>query len=400
MAKAPPSFNFYHSDFMAGTAHLNYGEIGCYTMLLCYQWANGSIPRDKDRLSRICRCSLEELNRIWPMISDKFVAADHTGETLVNPRMESDRAESIHQWEPRRKKRSQEEIAAIRADAGRKGAEKRWQNDGKTCDIPDEKWQNDGKRMAKHGKWEEGRGNKELGIPSNTVAPNRMDTSESKPIRLETSSKDSGKSTRSDSESIPLEPSPILATSFDIDEITRSSNPEIDEKAVHASRNERRALDSCPESTRPVQHAPESILCVRTPATEPPKNGKAGKLDGPAKVLLNGREQTINLPAGMATRRVELVIQKWLDYCQSMGKLPQVMALENQLEEVARANPTEDDFVAAIRRTIANNCDPHNFKPRLWAREWVGSGNGQSRPEREPDKVYPTLAELKAAGAI
>lgn len=399
MAKAPPSFDFYHSDFIAGTSHMTPEEVGCYLRLLCYQWANGSIPRDKERLSRICVCSLESFNRAWPGIVDKFESADETGDRLVNRRMDSDRAFSIAQWEPRRKKRSQEEIAEIRRQAGLKGAESRWQNDGKKCDILEEKWQNDGKRMAKHGKREEGRGKKEVGSSFNTVgSSNRIDTQYGLENSKRTAS-DVGASNTEHEKEVDSEPDRFGTGNFDILGIDGSSNPKIDDKAAHASRNERKAPDQCPISTEPIQPAPESILRVQKKTPEIVPASKQGKLDGPAKVLFNDRVQTVILPKGLDTRRVERAVQRWVDYCLSMGKLPQVMALENQLQEVARANPKEDDFVHAINRTIANNCDPHNFKPRLWAREWVGTA-ARPQPEREPDKIYNTLEQCRAAGAI
>ena len=237
-----------------------------------------------------------------------------------------------------------------------------------------------------------------LSKSSNTLGtPNRIDTqygldSESKP-------KDLGASNTEHEKEVDSEPDRFGIGNFDVLGIDGSTNPKIDEKAVQASRNERKGPDPCPISTEPTQHAPESILRVQKKTPEIIPASKPGKLDGPAKILFGDRVQTVILPNGLDTRRVERAVQRWVDYCQSMGKLPQVMALENQLLEVARANPKEDDFVHAISRTIANNCDPHNFKPRLWAREWVGTA-ARPQPEREPDKVYNTLEQCRAAGAI
>lgn len=86
MAKAPEFFRFNPSEFICDTGHMSPEEVACYIRLLCYQWANGSIPTDKNVLSRLCRCSLEELIRYWPVIMGKFTMIevgdifDHQGD--------------------------------------------------------------------------------------------------------------------------------------------------------------------------------------------------------------------------------------------------------------------------------------------------------------------------------
>ena len=170
MAKAPPSTDFFWNDFISGTAHMTPGEVGCYLRLLAYQWSNGAIPRCPKRLSRICICSREEFDSHWPAIAEKFVTADESGDSLVNERMAEDRAMAIDKWsynKDKNRKLTATEISDKRSEAGRRGAQKRWQNDGKsdgkTLLKPQENMANDGKTMAKHGKREGGR-RKDIGF--------------------------------------------------------------------------------------------------------------------------------------------------------------------------------------------------------------------------------------------
>ena len=397
MAKAPPSFDFFYTNWLEGTDILSDRAYRCYLRLLIYQWTNGHIPETGAQRRRLCSIgSEEEWQVVWSEIGPKFtpIAAgdicDFVGSTpetqvFVNQRMHELRESSLPGYQNR--------VEANRAN-GRKGGRP------KTSQIKPKRnpvgFENETQTKPR---WEEGRGNKELGSSFNTVgSSNRIDTQYGLENSKRTAS-DVGASNTEHEKEVDSEPDRFGTGHFDILGIDGSTNPKIDEKAAHASRNERKAPDQCPISTEPIQPAPESILRVQKKTPEIIPASKPGKLDGPAKILFGDRVQTVILPNGLDTRRVERAVQRWVDYCQSMGKLPQVMALENQLLEVARANPKEDDFVHAISRTIANNCDPHNFKPRLWAREWVGTA-ARPQPEREPDKVYNTLEQCRAAGAI
>lgn len=48
-----PAFQFYASDFIASTATMTAEEVGAYIRLLCYQWINGGIPNDDDRIKAL-----------------------------------------------------------------------------------------------------------------------------------------------------------------------------------------------------------------------------------------------------------------------------------------------------------------------------------------------------------
>lgn len=403
MAKAPPSFDFYYTNWLEGTDILSDRAYRCYLRLLIYQWTNGHIPETGAQRRRLCSIGSEEdWQVVWNEIGPKFtpIAAgdicDFVGSTpetqvLVNARMHELRETKLpgylHQKEVNRAN-------------GRKGGRPKKASENRNANRIG--FDSESETKAKRNRnGEKGEGIREnvFGNSSNTLGtPNRMDTQYGLENSKGTAS-DVGDSNTEHEKEVDSEPDRFGTGNFDILGIDGSSNPKIDDKAAHASRNERKAPDQCPISTEPIQPAPESILRVQKKTPEIVPASKPGKLDGPAKVLFNDRVQTVILPKGLDTRRVERAVQRWVDYCLSMGKLPQVMALENQLQEVARANPKEDDFVHAINRTIANNCDPHNFKPRLWAREWVGTA-ARPQPEREPDKIYNTLEQCRAAGAI
>ncbi len=48
-----PAFQFYASDFIGGTMQFTAEETGVYIRLLCYQWMNGGLPNDKNRIRSI-----------------------------------------------------------------------------------------------------------------------------------------------------------------------------------------------------------------------------------------------------------------------------------------------------------------------------------------------------------
>jgi len=107
MAKVPPAFQFYPGDFVMGTAHLDAQAIGCYLLLLCFQWSHIKLPNDIELLARICKMG-DEFEQIWLQISDKFVKVDGGG--YVNERLESVRSKALA-------------LSEKRAQAGAKGGQ-------------------------------------------------------------------------------------------------------------------------------------------------------------------------------------------------------------------------------------------------------------------------------------
>jgi uncharacterized protein YdaU (DUF1376 family) len=77
---------------LASVDHLTLAERGAYTDLVFFQWENGRLPKEPERLARLIGCTPDEFAGIWPQISEKFAEND-TG--LVNKRLEEHRDESV-----------------------------------------------------------------------------------------------------------------------------------------------------------------------------------------------------------------------------------------------------------------------------------------------------------------
>ncbi|MFD2600772.1 hypothetical protein [Flavobacterium suzhouense] len=78
-----PAFPFYAQDFIVGTMHMTFEEMGAFIKLLAYQWVNLGIP--KNRLGFILGSGWET---VWASISDKFIEEDGI---LYNKRIEEER---------------------------------------------------------------------------------------------------------------------------------------------------------------------------------------------------------------------------------------------------------------------------------------------------------------------
>lgn len=115
MSKHDHWFPLYVADYLADTAHLTTAEHGAYLLLLMHQWRNGSVPADEAQQARIVRASLPE----WRRISGNIIAYfTPTSSGLLQMRLERERERAAQH-------------AERRAKAGKKGAEGRWQRDGK-----------------------------------------------------------------------------------------------------------------------------------------------------------------------------------------------------------------------------------------------------------------------------
>lgn len=82
-----PAFLFYPKDFLEGTSEMTYEEMGIYIKLLSHQWLRGDLPSDKDRLSRLLKIPLKDLEG-YPYVFEKF---DINGESMTNERLEDER---------------------------------------------------------------------------------------------------------------------------------------------------------------------------------------------------------------------------------------------------------------------------------------------------------------------
>ncbi|RWW99691.1 DUF1376 domain-containing protein [Flavobacterium cerinum] len=78
-----PAFPFYAQDFLVGTMHMTFEEIGAYIKLLAYQWVNLGIP--KNRIGSVLGSGWES---IWQSISDKFIEKENV---FYNERLEIER---------------------------------------------------------------------------------------------------------------------------------------------------------------------------------------------------------------------------------------------------------------------------------------------------------------------
>lgn len=65
-------------------------EHGGFSLLLQHAWINGSIPPEISKLSKICRCSEADMNRVWPQIKNSWKLSKRTGR-LTNPKQEKER---------------------------------------------------------------------------------------------------------------------------------------------------------------------------------------------------------------------------------------------------------------------------------------------------------------------
>jgi uncharacterized protein YdaU (DUF1376 family) len=109
-----PAFQCYAADLLTDTAEYTNEEFGAYFRLLCYQFINGSLPKENHRLAVICTASPEGMEEMWLVFGHKFELG--TDGRMRNPRMEETR-------------REQEEYRNERELAGKKGAASRWQTD-------------------------------------------------------------------------------------------------------------------------------------------------------------------------------------------------------------------------------------------------------------------------------
>lgn len=104
-----PFFKFFPTDFIASTVAMSAEEVGAFIRLLCYQWENGEIPDDAEKLARIGGCNGNAIASVL----HKFCIRSASG--LQSARMEEERASMIEH-----------------AEKKRANAFKRWAGEGKT----------------------------------------------------------------------------------------------------------------------------------------------------------------------------------------------------------------------------------------------------------------------------
>jgi len=108
-----PAFLLYANDYLGSTAEMELETQGAYGRLLCYQWINGGIPKEKHKIAKLLSCNNTVITRIWKELGCKFILS---GDRLINKRLESERAKAILHRENK-------------SIAGKKGMERRWNKD-------------------------------------------------------------------------------------------------------------------------------------------------------------------------------------------------------------------------------------------------------------------------------
>lgn len=87
-----PIMPFFIKDWIGATQHWTDAERGAYISLLCFQWLNGTIPADVQRLARIMGTPEGEFDARWATVGQKF---DGDIEGLLNNRLEEHRKKTI-----------------------------------------------------------------------------------------------------------------------------------------------------------------------------------------------------------------------------------------------------------------------------------------------------------------
>ncbi len=113
----PPAFQLYAKEFLQDEAviAMDLEAVGAYIILLCHQWNEGSIPSDPAMLARICRTTVERIEKIWPQVAVKFAPVRHVKNRLVNPKLETIRAEKMR-------------FSHNQSKFGHRGAQKKWES--------------------------------------------------------------------------------------------------------------------------------------------------------------------------------------------------------------------------------------------------------------------------------
>lgn len=117
--KQPPAFQFYASDYLSSSKvqRMTLAAEGAYIRLLAYNWQDGSIPADIPTLAKLCKCRPQTMESLWnEYLAECFTVNGQPGR-LVNPRLEEVRKKLL-------------DHKAERSESGKKGAAKRWNEDG------------------------------------------------------------------------------------------------------------------------------------------------------------------------------------------------------------------------------------------------------------------------------
>jgi uncharacterized protein YdaU (DUF1376 family) len=87
-----PPMPWHPQEFLVLTAHWAYAERSALRALADYQWIQGVLPKEHDRLARLIGISQDELEKLWPFLSTQFVEVDGG---LQNPQLEARRIKAL-----------------------------------------------------------------------------------------------------------------------------------------------------------------------------------------------------------------------------------------------------------------------------------------------------------------
>ena len=112
--ESSPAFQFYAADWISDPNRMmmSLEEQGAYILLYSHCWRGHTIPTDMEVLARMCNCSLDKINKIFPKIKHMFII--NKNEMYCVQAEEERKEQAIN-----RKKRSA---------AGKKGAKVRWEH--------------------------------------------------------------------------------------------------------------------------------------------------------------------------------------------------------------------------------------------------------------------------------
>jgi len=118
----PDSFlPLFVADYMADTSHLARDQHGAYLLLLMAYWRKGGpLPADDTRLANTAKATPAEWKRLRPVMLEFFAEVDGH---WVNKRSDEEIAKAVARTN-------------AKAEAGKRGAAKRWQTDGTAMPPP------------------------------------------------------------------------------------------------------------------------------------------------------------------------------------------------------------------------------------------------------------------------
>lgn len=119
MSRTDTWMPFYVGDYLSATGRLTTEQHGAYLLLLLDYWKNGPPPNNDAVLGQIARMSPTGWRKTKPALMGFF---DERDGLLIQKRVEQERTRSV-------------EITEERSKAGKAGAAKRWQKNGKSMDL-------------------------------------------------------------------------------------------------------------------------------------------------------------------------------------------------------------------------------------------------------------------------